>query len=108
MMKLWRLDSDYWLTTLTTLVLLGIGLLCLFGMFYYKEASGRPDWNVIGYQMMMNRLASPLVIALCLLLGLTEAAAKLPPEAIEGLLEVLAAEGEPSRPRGRSRRGRAH
>ncbi len=68
MMKLWRLDSDYWLTTLTTLVLLGIGLLCLFGMFYYKEASGRPDWNVIGYQMMMNRLASPLVIALCLLL----------------------------------------
>jgi hypothetical protein len=41
--------------------------------------------------------------ALCLLLGLTEAAAKLPPEAIEGLLEVLAADGESSRRRGRSR-----
>jgi hypothetical protein len=37
-------------------------------MFYYKFASARPGWNVIGYQMMMNRLASPLVIALCLLL----------------------------------------
>ncbi len=63
-----RIDSDYWLTALTTLVLLGIGLLCLFGMFYYKAESSRPGWNVIGYQMMMNRLASPLVIALCLLL----------------------------------------
>jgi hypothetical protein len=46
--------------------------------------------------------------ALCLLLGLTEAAAKLPPEAIEGLLEVLAAEDGPSRRKARSRRGRAH
>ena len=41
--------------------------------------------------------------ALCLLLGLTEAAAKLPPEAIEGLLEVLAAEGESPRRKRRSR-----
>jgi hypothetical protein len=46
--------------------------------------------------------------ALCLLLGLTEAAAKLPPEAIEGLLEVLAAEYQAPRVKGRSRRGRAH
>ena len=41
--------------------------------------------------------------ALCLLLGLTEAAAKLPPEAIEGLLEVLAAEASSPRPKRRSR-----
>jgi len=46
--------------------------------------------------------------ALCLLLGLTEAAAKLPPEAIEGLLEVLAAEHQAPRAKGRSRRGPAH
>jgi hypothetical protein len=46
--------------------------------------------------------------ALCLLLGLTEAAAKLPPEAIEGLLEVLVAEDGPSGRKARSRRGRAH
>ena len=46
--------------------------------------------------------------ALCLLVGLTEAAAKLPPEAIEGLLEVLAAEQQAPRPKGRSRYGRAH
>ncbi len=45
--------------------------------------------------------------ALCLLLGLTEAAAKLPPEAIEGLLEVLAAEGESPRRKGRSRHDRS-
>jgi hypothetical protein len=62
------LDADYWLTMLTNLVLTGLGLLCVFGMFYYKAASSRLDWNVIGYQMMMNRLASPLVIGLCLLL----------------------------------------
>jgi hypothetical protein len=37
-------------------------------MFYYKAGSSRPGWDVIGYQMMMNRLASPLVIGLCLLL----------------------------------------
>jgi len=46
--------------------------------------------------------------ALCLLLGLTGAAAKLPPEAIEGLLEVLAAEHHAPRAKGRSRRGPAH
>jgi hypothetical protein len=46
--------------------------------------------------------------ALCLLLGLTEAAAKLPPEAIDGLLEVLAAEHQVPRAKGRSRLGPAH
>jgi hypothetical protein len=46
--------------------------------------------------------------ALCLLVGLMEAAAKLPPEAIEGLLEVLVAEDGPSRRKARSPRGRAH
>jgi len=46
--------------------------------------------------------------ALCLLLGLTEAAAKLPPDAIEGLLEVLAAEHQTPRAKGRSRRGPLH
>jgi len=39
--------------------------------------------------------------ALCLLLGVTEAAAALPPDAVEGLLEVLAGlEDEERRPRG--------
>ena len=38
--------------------------------------------------------------ALCLLVGVTEAAAALPPDAVEGLLEVLAGlEGEERRPR---------
>jgi hypothetical protein len=67
-MRPFRVDSDYWLTMLTNLVLTGLGLLCVFGMFYYKAASAKPGWNVIGYQHMMNRLASPLVIGLCVLL----------------------------------------
>ena len=48
------------------------------------------------------------LVALCLLLGVTEAAAALPPDAVEGLLEVLAGleEGErrPRRGHGRGRR----
>ena len=44
--------------------------------------------------------------ALCLLVGVTEAAAALPPDAVEGLLEVLAdLEGEERGPR-RTGRGR--
>jgi len=45
--------------------------------------------------------------ALCLLLGVTEAAAALPPDAVEGLLEVLAGleDGE-RRPRGHTGGGR--
>jgi hypothetical protein len=62
------IDSDFWVTSLTNLVLVGLGILCIFGMFYYRAASVRPDWDVINYQMMMNRLASPMVILLCLLL----------------------------------------
>jgi len=49
------------------------------------------------------------VAALYLLLGVSQAAAKLPPDAIYGLLEVLSAEGGeglPSRRRGGSGRGR--
>lgn len=45
--------------------------------------------------------------AVCLLLGLTEAAAKLPPEAIDGLLEVLATEDRPSGRRSRSTHDRS-
>jgi hypothetical protein len=47
------------------------------------------------------------LVSLCLLVGVAEAAAALPPEAVEGLLEVLAGlELEESRPRGGARRGR--
>ena len=45
------------------------------------------------------------VAALYLLVGLTQAAAKLPPDAILSLLEVLMAEGELSSRKGKSRRG---
>ena len=46
--------------------------------------------------------------ALCLLVGVTEAAAALPPDAVEGLLEVLAGledgQRRPRRGHGRGRR----
>jgi len=42
--------------------------------------------------------------SLCLLVGVVEAAAALPPDAVEGLLDVLAGlEGEDVRPRGGAR-----
>jgi hypothetical protein len=44
------------------------------------------------------------LVALYLALGVSEAAAKLPPDAIHGLLEVL--EGLPSSEEGGARRGR--
>jgi len=44
------------------------------------------------------------LVSLCLLVGVVEAAAALPPESVEGLLEVLAGlEGEDVRPRGGAR-----
>jgi len=47
------------------------------------------------------------LVSLCLLVGVVEAAAALPPDAVEGLLEVLAGlEGEDARPRRGARRGR--
>lgn len=47
------------------------------------------------------------LVSLCLLVGVVEAAAALPPDAVEGLLEVLAGlEDEDARPRGGARRGR--
>lgn len=47
------------------------------------------------------------LVSLCLLVGVVEAAAALPPDAIEGLLEVLAGpEDEDARPFGGLRAGR--
>jgi hypothetical protein len=44
------------------------------------------------------------LVSLCLLVGVVEAAAALPPDAVEGLLEVLAGlEGEDAQPRGGAR-----
>jgi len=56
------------------------------------------------------------LVSLCLLVGVVEAAAALPPNAVEGLLEVLAQtgqpvglawlEGEDAQPQGGAHRGR--
>jgi hypothetical protein len=64
------LGWDIILTLLTSLTLMFYGVLCLYGMFYYKINSPAPGWSVAAYQQMMNRLATPLTILLILWLVL--------------------------------------
>ncbi len=64
------LGWDITLALITSLTLMGFGVLCLFGMFYYKFGSTSPGWSVVAYQQMMNRLAAPLTILLILWLVL--------------------------------------
>ena len=56
------LGWDIILALLTALTLMGFGVLCLYGMFYYKFHATAPDWSVVEYQQMMNRLAIPLTV----------------------------------------------
>jgi hypothetical protein len=64
------LGWDIILTLLTSLTLMFFGILCLYGMFYYKSGSTEPGWSVTAYQGMMNRLATPIVISLIIWLVL--------------------------------------
>jgi hypothetical protein len=64
------LGWDIILTILTALTLMAFGVLCLFGMFHYKFHSTGASWSVAGYQQMMNRMATPLVLLLILWLVL--------------------------------------
>jgi hypothetical protein len=64
------LGWDIILTLLTSLTLMFYGVLCLYGMFYYKINSPAPGWSVAAYQRMMNGLATPLTILLILWLVL--------------------------------------
>ena len=64
------LGWDIVLTLLTSLTLMFFGILCLYGMFYYKSGSTEQGWSVTAYQGMMNRLAAPIVIALIIWLVL--------------------------------------
>jgi hypothetical protein len=64
------LGWDIILTLLTSLTLMLYGVLCLYGMFYYKINSPVPGWSVPAYQRMMNGLATPLTILLILWLVL--------------------------------------
>jgi len=64
------LGWDIVLALLTAFTLMAFGVLCLFGMFYYKFQSVKPGWSVTSYQGMMNTLAAPLTILLILWLVL--------------------------------------
>lgn len=56
------LGWDITLALLTALTLMAFGVLCLYGMFYYKFRATAPDWSVTEYQQMMNGLAVPLTV----------------------------------------------
>jgi hypothetical protein len=64
------LGWDITLALLTAITLMAFGVLCLYGMFYYKFQSGAENWSVVGYQQMMNRLAVPLTVLTILWLAL--------------------------------------
>ena len=64
------LGWDITLALLTALTLMAFGVLCLYGMFYYKFRAGAPGWSVVAYQQMMNHLASPLTVLTILWLAL--------------------------------------
>lgn len=61
---------DLALVLLTAGTLAAFGVLALWGMFHYKTHAAGPDWNVVAYQQMMNRLAAPFLVALILWLVL--------------------------------------
>jgi len=61
---------DLALVLLTAGTLASFGVLALWGMFHYRSHAARPDWNVVAYQEMMNRLGAPFVVLLILWLVL--------------------------------------
>jgi len=62
---------DYSLILATVIVLSGVSLICIFGMFYFKLASVHqlPPAEKAAYMKTMNMLTAPFIIGLILLLG---------------------------------------
>ncbi len=65
-------NYDFWLTIASVFVLFLIAILCTASMFYFKWAQiqNLPAELKVQYEYHMNELASPLLIALLVLLGL--------------------------------------
>jgi len=65
-------NYDFWLTIASVVVLFLIAILCTASMFYFKWAQiqNLPAPLKVQYEYHMNELASPLLIALLVLLGI--------------------------------------
>ncbi len=65
-------NYDFWLTIASVIVLFLIAILCTASMFYFKwaQVQNLPESLKVQYEYHMNELASPLLIALLVLLGL--------------------------------------
>jgi hypothetical protein len=66
---------DYTLVIATVVILLAIGVISLYSIGYYHDAANEdPGWSgsqeFASYLEMMNTLASPMVVALLIVLGL--------------------------------------
>ena len=65
-------NYDYLLTLASVVVLFLIAILCIGSMFYFKWAQiqNYPPNLKVAYEYHMNEIASPLLVALLILLGL--------------------------------------
>ncbi len=67
-----KFSYDFYLILITTLLLFVISLICIYAMFAYKYAEVHlaPPVAQIHFMERMNRLVSPFLIALVLVLGI--------------------------------------
>ena len=67
-------EYDYYLIILTTLILLAIGSVCVYGITYYNYLAATPGWTgTIGYLRFiddMNSYLYPFLVLLLISLGL--------------------------------------
>lgn len=65
---------DYYLMVLTIIVLFAVGLLCVYGVFFYNYLAVNPQWqDTIEYTQFidaMNSYLFPLLVLLLIILGL--------------------------------------
>jgi hypothetical protein len=65
---------DYYLIVLTTLILLAIGIVCVYGITYYNYLAATPGWTeTTGYMRFiddMNSYLYPFLVLLLISLGL--------------------------------------
>ena len=65
-------NYDYYLIILTSLILLAIGLVCIYGIIYYNFLAVKPEWSSLyaEYIEIMNSYLYPFLVLLLISLGL--------------------------------------
>jgi len=88
-----RISYDFYLILATAFVLFAISIICIYGMFYFKFAQVQEMEAAAKYAYMneMNRVVSPFIIGLILLLGICVPKRLLPTSWLNGFAVLLAA-----------------